>query len=381
MGPKSNDLWYGWCMSYGNTFLRRFLLFFFCAAVCAAVAYAADTSENSWDSLATLTAGRKVQVVEKTLKSYEGKFTSFDSESITVSIKGANRTSTREDVLRISARKPSHRFRNALIFGTIGAVAGSLVATSDADKETTVPLCGWTATAIGAFWPPGNELIYRSGSQPPTAHDAVVPIDQEPVHKKVFDNEYVTVFDVVIPPHGATLLHRHDRDYIFVTIRDSEISNERMGEKPVHVALKDGEVRYVKGGFSHVARNLAETPFHNLTIELKNPGAAVCGIDPTPACQNSNPPGPSVMLLSTEHVIVRLATLAAGEQTPVHTHPLAHLAVAEDDLTFENQLTGRPASVLSMTKGQFLWFGDVPFSHLLKNAGKTSARLLSLEFQ
>lgn len=213
------------------------------------------------------------------------------------------------------------------------------------------------------------------------ARDAVVSVDQEPVHKKVFDNEFVTVFDVVVPPHSATLLHRHDRDYIFVTIGDSEISNERLGEKPVHVVLKDGDVRYVKGGFSHVARNLADTPFQNLTIELKNPGAAVCGIDPTPACQNGDPAGSSLFILSTDHVVVRLGTLAAGEQTPVHTHPYPHLAIAEDDLTFDNQVTGKPPSLLSMTKGQYRWFGDVPFTHVLKNTGQVSARLLSLEFK
>lgn len=213
------------------------------------------------------------------------------------------------------------------------------------------------------------------------AREAIVPIDQEPVHRRVFDNEYVTVFDVVVQPHASTLMHRHDRDYLFITLGDSEISNDRMGEKPVHALLKDGDVRYVKGGFSHVARNLAETPFHNLTIELKDPGVPVCGIDPAPACANSDLTGPMPMIISTGHLIVRRTTLEPGDQTPVHTHPYPHLAIAEDDLTFENLATGKPPAVLAMTKGEWLWIGDVPITHLLKNAGKTRARILSFEFK
>src|SRR6185312_6508799 len=113
-----------------------------------------------------------------------------------------------------------------------------------------------------------------------------VPIDKEPSHHFVLENDFVRVFDVVVAPHAATLMHRHDRDYMFVVLGDSDISNERMNEKPVRLTLKDGDVRYSKGGFAHIARNMADTPFHNITIELKNPGKPVCGIAPATDCKN-----------------------------------------------------------------------------------------------
>ena len=210
---------------------------------------------------------------------------------------------------------------------------------------------------------------------------AVVPVDHEPVHHKVLDNESVCVFDVVVPPHAATLMHRHDRDYIFVTLGDSDISNERMGEKPVHLTLKDGEARYTRGGFEHIARNLAETPFHNLTIELKKPGSPLCGIDPAAACENADQAAIVRELFATEHLIVRLTTLEPGEQTPEHTHAYPHLAVAVDDLTFENHEAGKPPALVSMKKGQFVWVANIGITHFFKNVGKARARMLALEFK
>jgi quercetin dioxygenase-like cupin family protein len=201
----------------------------------------------------------------------------------------------------------------------------------------------------------------------------VVPIDKEPAHHQVLDNEYVRVFDVVVAPHASTLMHRHDRDYIFVILGDADISNELMNEKPAHAVLKDGDARYSKGGFAHVARNLAETPFHNITVELKNPGKAVCGIDPNSACQNEK-------LFSTEHVSVHRTTIESGQQGPSHTHSGPHLTIAIDDLTLENHVPDKPVAMISMKKGEFKWLTFVG-THNLKNIGNSRGRLFSIEFK
>jgi hypothetical protein len=72
-----------------------------------------------------------------------------------------------------------------------------------------------------------------------------------------------------VPPHSETLYHQHDLDYIFVTLGDSDVENVRVGEKPVRLLLKDGEVRFTKGGFAHKAINNSDKPFKNVTIELR----------------------------------------------------------------------------------------------------------------
>jgi quercetin dioxygenase-like cupin family protein len=102
--------------------------------------------------------------------------------------------------------------------------------------------------------------------------DKVVPITQEPSHHLVLENNYVRVFNVEVAPHFATRVHRHEYDYVFVTLGDSNVSNEKLHADPVELKLKDGETHFTPGGFAHKAVNLADTPFHNITIEFVEPG-------------------------------------------------------------------------------------------------------------
>ncbi|MGC2695979.1 MAG: hypothetical protein WA738_09325 [Candidatus Angelobacter sp.] len=102
-----------------------------------------------------------------------------------------------------------------------------------------------------------------------------VEITSEPSHHLVFQNEYVRVFDVTVAPKASTLIHRHNSDYVFVTLGDSDVVSARVGEKPVALHLKDGEVRYTPGNFAHAAINESDRPFHNITIELLKPSTNV----------------------------------------------------------------------------------------------------------
>jgi quercetin dioxygenase-like cupin family protein len=108
------------------------------------------------------------------------------------------------------------------------------------------------------------------------------------MHKLVFENEYVRVFSVEVPPHSETKIHQHDRDYIFFTLGDSDVESVRVNEQPVHLQLKDGESRWTKGGFAHRAKNLSNKPFRNLTIELKQSvGKPECGTAGLAACPST----------------------------------------------------------------------------------------------
>src|SRR5947199_3702049 len=111
-------------------------------------------------------------------------------------------------------------------------------------------------------------------AQPPASE---VAIDAEPHHHLVLENAQVRVFQVEVAPHTATLMHRHGRDYVFVTLGPAEIENDVAGKPPVSVKLQDGETRFSPGGFAHIAKNLADTPFRNVTIELLQPGPTTPG--------------------------------------------------------------------------------------------------------
>ena len=72
-----------------------------------------------------------------------------------------------------------------------------------------------------------------------------VPITAEPSHHLVLENEYVRVFKVEVPPHAQTLIHRHEHDYVFVTLGDAEVENTVTGKPPVQLKLQDGDLSLI----------------------------------------------------------------------------------------------------------------------------------------
>lgn len=103
--------------------------------------------------------------------------------------------------------------------------------------------------------------------------EAEVPVENEPHHHLVFENEYVRVFKVEVAPHEATLVHRHKRDYVVVTIGDAEVTNAVVGKEPKQWSFKDGDVTFLEASgaksFAHKAVNEGDKNFENVTIELK----------------------------------------------------------------------------------------------------------------
>ena len=55
----------------------------------------------------------------------------------------------------------------------------------------------------------------------PSVVQSPVPVSSEPRHHLKFENAYVRVFDVMVPPGDQTLFHTHANDYLFVSIGDA----------------------------------------------------------------------------------------------------------------------------------------------------------------
>lgn len=81
-------------------------------------------AEDSWNNLQEISHQQHIQVVQKDLKSYEGSYSSFDDESISLLKNDRLIRLSRENVLRVSLRGPSQRKRHAMIGALVGAGAG-----------------------------------------------------------------------------------------------------------------------------------------------------------------------------------------------------------------------------------------------------------------
>lgn len=81
--------------------------------------------KTNWDNLKQLAPNEQIRIVLNDAKSYRGEFQSVSDEAIVVRTAAGEQTFSRESVLRISTRGPSHAGRNALIGAGIGAAAGA----------------------------------------------------------------------------------------------------------------------------------------------------------------------------------------------------------------------------------------------------------------
>jgi quercetin dioxygenase-like cupin family protein len=212
-----------------------------------------------------------------------------------------------------------------------------------------------------------------------------VEITSEPSHHLVFQNEYVRVFDVTVAPKASTLVHRHNHDYVFVTLGDSDVVSARVGEKPVPLQLKEGEVRYTPGYFAHAAINEGERPFHNITIELLQPSTNVKTCTETCVTRQFKCPDGGGLCPSTEKRIssdqwtASLVTLPPSAQMEARTHAPARLVIAVSDLEFAGQ-TESAGNNIKRAPGYVGWV-PAGVTHKLVNVGSKPAQFVTLEFR
>jgi len=208
-----------------------------------------------------------------------------------------------------------------------------------------------------------------------------VEITAEPSHHLAIDNEYVRVFQVEVAPHAPTLMHRHRHDYVFVTLGDTHISNEVEGKAPVDVKLADGDTRFAPGNFAHVARDLADQPFRNVTIELMQDEKMRSA--PSHWAEESGektfPGGRSKILFVKDGARVSEVTLDPGATVPSHHHDGPHLLVAVNDVELRSDVEGKGPMPGKFKSGDVKWLPG-NYTHTLTNTSKQTARFVIVEF-
>ena len=216
-----------------------------------------------------------------------------------------------------------------------------------------------------------------------------VELAAEPHHHLTFENKSVRVFNVEVPPHGETLMHWHRHDYIYVTLGDSELINAVRDKPPVTAKLTDGETRFAPAPFAHIARNLSDQPFRNVTVEIVDDEAlrqsAAHGDvkwDEDRALETF-PGGTQQILFVKDGIRVSEFELQPGGMIPMHHHKGPHLVVAVSDLDLRSDVEGTGPSSGStsghLKSGETKWLPG-NYSHTLTNTAKQSAKFVTLEF-
>lgn len=126
----------------------------------------AQTPPDSRENLKKLDAGRKIKIVDMSLKAWDGRLVSVSDEAITIRSKDAEVSVERAKVFRVTDLQRSRRGRNA----AIGLLAGALIyaATNrgsgdDAEHALNIGLMGGIGAAAGAAIPYPRPTIYMAG--------------------------------------------------------------------------------------------------------------------------------------------------------------------------------------------------------------------------
>lgn len=112
-----------------------------------------------------------------------------------------------------------------------------------------------------------------------SAADKPVPVQEEPMHKTVFENEYLRVIDVRIPPGETSLYHIHVVPSVIVYLTQSTNRSESWPDQTILTRdISPGQSRYApydEKPLTHRVTNTGTGLFRVYDIELlKKPSTA-----------------------------------------------------------------------------------------------------------
>jgi quercetin dioxygenase-like cupin family protein len=99
-----------------------------------------------------------------------------------------------------------------------------------------------------------------------------VPVEKEPHHHFVFQNQYIRVLDVLFPAGEASLFHTHSNDNIGIPISGDKTQSQPAGGEWSEVqAVKPGAAGFRKArgqAYTHRVRSAGKLPFHVIDVEV-----------------------------------------------------------------------------------------------------------------
>jgi len=107
---------------------------------------------------------------------------------------------------------------------------------------------------------------------------AQVPVSKEPLHHNVFENAWVRVLDVRIPPGDTTQFHKHETPSVIIVLNEVKTGSQVIQEEQASTALRgDSAISYESFATTpriHRVWNEDSTEFHVMDIELLFNGRA-----------------------------------------------------------------------------------------------------------
>jgi quercetin dioxygenase-like cupin family protein len=216
---------------------------------------------------------------------------------------------------------------------------------------------------------------------------ATITMDEEPHHHLALKNDVVKVYEVELQPRDSFLLHSHETDDVSIVIGDAATVNVTPGKADVLSLSKDGEVRYSLSGRVHLVRNIGQTPYRFVAIDLLRRQAGVrnlcgaqipnkpqnCPAAPAPAANASRIDQPQY---ETDQTRVTLTRIRPQQTATFGDSDRDDLIVTIDESRVAGAAGKGPNK--SLHPGDFVWVGHGETAQVLNNDSEKEVRVVTV---
>jgi hypothetical protein len=221
-----------------------------------------------------------------------------------------------------------------------------------------------------------------TAARPVTAQGegAGVPIRKAPYHLPVFENEYVTLLNIYVPPQRNTGYHTHAEDSVSVNIEDADMTNQAWGQPQPGPAQRGERGRATFTAYSkqpprtHKASNVGATPFHNVSFIFKaaQPGRF------TPSSRVEAPG--YLQVVDNERVRGWRLVLGPGQSAAAITQEAPGVRIVVSGGELVESVPGQADRGMSLKLGEFYW-QDSGVRRAVRNIGMTRIELVEFELK
>ena len=211
-------------------------------------------------------------------------------------------------------------------------------------------------------------MLLAQQTTPPTA----VPVEQEPLHQVMFQNDAVIVMHLVLPPGKTTQYHIHSHDRVAIGLSNTSIRQQKINESEEPATpTKVGDISALtltELSYTHRVHNVGKQPFDVLDIELLNrPEKPSTAVAAKVAAEN-----PSARVYNW--------VLAPGETSPMHAHVRPYIIISTMQMNLSMTAPDGQAATHGVEPGDFKYI-NAAITHTLSNSGPTPGQIIEVELK
>lgn len=168
---------------------------------------------------------------------------------------------------------------------------------------------------------------------------AQVPVREEPLHRKLLENQYIRFLDVWMRPGDTSLFHIHATPSLFLHFTNTQVAVQIKGAAWNASRNKKGDASYrsfINDTLVHRVSNIDTALFHVTDIELLSPYKPATQLKPLPF---------TVLFENEKAVAYRLSHSSFSNQIISGRGPIIAELVAGDEVICHDAVNKRSATI------------------------------------